>query len=376
MGASLKIGTVAGIAIKLHWSFSIIIFWAIGQGLSLGGGRAVLFSLASILLLFFFVTLHELGHAISALKFGVQVKDIILLPIGGLAQMRNLPEKPWQEFVIALAGPLVNLAVAAAGSLIVLVIWGPSLVLNVADSSGILLRNVYQIFVGRGSGLSVLVWIVLVNAILALFNLLPAFPMDGGRILRAGLALLLTYPRATRIAARVGQGLAVLMAVLALRGNLGLMFVAVFVFLGASYEDHIVQTRWAMRHLRVADVLPKKNLIRLNPDQALTEVMDLSFRWAQRDFPVVVENTLLGLLLHQDLVQAVRTGQGGQAVVWVMRKNLPALMLEDSLLTAQRFMAEADSTSLPIFHEGKFHSLISLQDINDAYLNLSVSRRL
>lgn len=376
MGASLKIGTVAGIAIKLHWSFSIIIFWAIGQGLSFGGGRAVLFSLASILLLFFFVTLHELGHALSALKFGVQVKDIILLPIGGLAQMRNLPEKPWQEFVIALAGPLVNLAVSAAGSLIVLIVWGPSLILNIADSSGILLRNVYQIFVGRGSGLSVLVWIVLVNAILALFNLLPAFPMDGGRILRAGLALLLTYPRATRIAARVGQGLAVLMAVLALRGNLGLMFVAVFVFLGASYEDHIVQTRWAMRHLRVADVLPKRNLIRLNPDQALTEVMDLSFRWAQRDFPVVVENTLLGLLLHQDLVQAVQTGQGGQAVVWVMRKNLPAVMLEDSLWTAQRFMAEADSTSLPIFHEGKFHSLISLQDINDAYLNLSVSRRL
>ncbi|MFQ5613040.1 MAG: site-2 protease family protein [Anaerolineae bacterium] len=377
MGTSLRIATIAGIDIKLHWSFLLIVGWAVLRGLRAGSVRAVALSLAFILLLFFFVTLHELGHALSAVRFRVQVKDIVLLPIGGVAQMRSLPEKPWQELVIALAGPLVNLFIAFLAGLVMLIVWGPGLALGLTDSSGAILYSVSRVITGGGNSLTVLAWIALVNGILAIFNLFPAFPMDGGRVLRSLLAMVISFPRATRIAARLGQGLAVLLMSLAIwRGNFSLLFVAVFVFLGATYENFAVQTRWSTRHLRVADALRSGALIRLAPDQLVSDVMDLSFRWPQHDFPVVEGNTFLGLVLHRHVVEAVQAGQGTQSVATMMQRDVPSVTPEDGLWLAQRFMAEANLSSLPVLVGGVYVGLISLRDINAAYVRSANAGRL
>ena len=203
MNWSLKLITVRGIEIKVHITFVLILVWAAytwSQSTGAGFGGA-LFGVLAMLLLFLSVTLHELGHSFVALKFGVEVKDIILTPLGGLAQMEEIPENPSQELRMAIAGPMVNLIIAA-----LLVLLGS--LLNVR---ALVSLEEFAASFGDVSWAGMLVYLTMANLTLALFNLIPAFPMDGGRVLRSLLAMFMDRTRATRIAAIVGQGLAFLM---------------------------------------------------------------------------------------------------------------------------------------------------------------------
>lgn len=224
---------LAGVDINVHWSFSFIILWVILQGsFSHGSIEAIVFALVALLLLFCCVTLHELGHALVALRLNVRVKNIVLLPIGGLAQMQSLPEKPFHEMLIAAAGPLVNLIIALGLIPFVFIFSEEALLIGLVASPGTVLDAVMQSFFQRGAVLGLVIFLLLANMILFVFNLIPAFPMDGGRILRAVLAMFLPHAHATQIAVSLGQSIALLLVVSAFYfKNPGLFFVAIFVFM-------------------------------------------------------------------------------------------------------------------------------------------------
>ena len=224
---------LAGVDINVHWSFSFIILWVILQGsFSHGNIEAIIFALVAVFLLFGCVTLHELGHALIALRLNVRVKNIILLPIGGLVQMQSLPEKPFHEMLIAAAGPLVNLAITMGLIPFAFIFSEEALLIGFMASPGTVLDAVMQSFFQQGALLGLIIFLLLANAILFVFNLIPAFPMDGGRIVRAILALFLPHSSATRIAVGMGQSIAVLLILGAIYfRNPGLFFVAIFVFI-------------------------------------------------------------------------------------------------------------------------------------------------
>jgi Zn-dependent protease len=225
MFKSWKIGNVAGIGIHLHWTFFLLPVLVAVQVIAGGGGIApVAYAVVFVLAIFGCIVLHELGHALMARRFGIATHDITLLPIGGVARLERMPKNPWQELAIAVAGPAVNVAIAAS------LIGG--LMLN-----GLLTQTLANTTVA-GSWFVNLIW---VNIALVAFNLLPAFPMDGGRVLRSLLAMSMSHPRATRIAASIGQVLAVGLAIAGLYFNPMLMFVALFVFLAARGEARMAE---------------------------------------------------------------------------------------------------------------------------------------
>ncbi len=235
MRGSFKLGQLFGIGVYLHWTFAILIAWVV---LVYSFQRAGLADIAEgvlfVVAVFACIVAHEFGHALAARRYGIQTRDITLLPIGGVARLARMPEEPWQELVVALAGPAVNVVIA-----------------------GVLAAGLYA----RGSLLGegkldllpgdFLANLTFVNLFLAAFNLLPAFPMDGGRVLRALLATRIDYVRATNIAASVAQGMAIVFALLAPFWNLFLLFIALFVYLGAQQEAHVVQVRSLMRGVPV-----------------------------------------------------------------------------------------------------------------------------
>jgi Zn-dependent protease len=225
---SLNIGRILGIRVQVHVTFLLFVGWvAVDQGLLAGRPQAALAAVTLTLLVFACVVLHELGHALTARRFGVATRDIVLLPIGGVARLERMPDRPQQELLVAVAGPAVNVAIAAV-LVLLMVLSGRPTALDVL-----------------GDGL--LETLLVVNVVMVLFNMIPAFPMDGGRVLRALLALRMPYLRATRIASLVGQGAAVLLAAAGLfvLHNRVLPFAAVFVFLAAGEERAQVQARTA-----------------------------------------------------------------------------------------------------------------------------------
>ena len=227
---SCKVGQLAGIELRIHATFLLLLgwvwanYWLAGKTM-----QAMLAGAGFIAALFASVVLHEMGHALAARKFGIQTRDITLLPIGGLARLQRMPEEPRQELWVALAGPAVNVAIAAilVAGLALTHGWAPFSQLSVVSGS----------LVER---------LLLANISLVLFNLIPAFPMDGGRVLRAVLASRMTYARATRIAASTGQALAMVFGFVGLFTNPMLLFIGLFVWIGASQEAGAVQTRSAL----------------------------------------------------------------------------------------------------------------------------------
>jgi Zn-dependent protease len=226
MSWSYKFGRVAGIDLKIHITFILFLIWIAFSYFSAGGPAAARQGVLFILLLFGCVLLHELGHALTAKKFGIGTSDIILLPIGGVARLDHIPNDPKQEFLIASAGPLVNVVIA--------------LVLMFYLGHRSAMSGLQDLMTPRVAMLSKL---ATVNVGLVLFNLIPAFPMDGGRILRSLLAMRLDYVRATEIAATIGQALAIFFGIIGFFGNTFLIFIAFFVFMGAQQEAAMARAR-------------------------------------------------------------------------------------------------------------------------------------
>jgi Zn-dependent protease/CBS domain-containing protein len=320
----------------------------------MGGLRGAAFATVSVLLLFLCVTLHELGHSLMARRLGVRVKDITLLPIGGVARLETMPEKPSHELLIAAVGPLVNFVIALGLGLALLFMMGTRLFFN--------LGHLARLLMGPDSFLSLVIYLLSANLVLGVFNLIPAFPMDGGRVLRSLLAMRMEYPRATRIAATVGQGMAVIFGIVGLFSNPFLVFIAFFVWVGAAQEASMVQTKSALEGMRVSQLM-LTDFQALAPLDSLGRAVHLILRGSQTDFPVVENGTVLGVLTRGDIMTALsRQGEYGR-VSDVMRRDFQLAEADEMLEPVLLRLQSAGTSTIPVTLRGKLVGLLTSENI-------------
>ena len=340
---------MAGINVYVHWTFTLLLAWILmayllaGQGLS-----TALLGVMLICGLFACVVLHELGHALMARRFGIGTADITLFPIGGLARLERIPEDPRQELWIAIAGPLVNVTIAAT-------------LAGVLLAMGSQLAAAAAVVVG-GSLLAQLMW---ANVWLAVFNLLPAFPMDGGRVLRALLAYRLPYGKATQIAASVGQGMAILFGIGgAIIGSWILMFIALFVYLAAGEEAAMVQLRTLTRGIPVRDAMAR-SFRTLRPQQMILDAAKTLHEGYHGDFPVVNERGVVGILLRRDVLEAVRHQELDLSVAEILHAGCPILEENMPLSDAIVKMHQCGCPSVAVLRGSEVVGLLSHESLGE-----------
>jgi Zn-dependent protease len=362
MGGSFKIGRAFGIDVKVHWTFFLLLFF-FGFAAFQGSGSVLsaLVTVGMVIALFVCVLLHEYGHSLVAQKLGIRVEDITLLPLGGLARLKSLPEKPWDEVKIAVAGPLVNVVLAP-------IFFAVSLALNFNLLS---LTNT-NILEGVQSAGQVFGYLGLVNVALVIFNLIPAFPMDGGRVLRGLLATRLGPVRATDIASAVGQFFAVAFFLIGLlSGNFLLALVAVFIFFGASGEAQLVRQREMMRGLAVSDVMgSERRTATVTPYHNFGQVLDAVIHGYQEDFPVVDEDgNLVGMITRNEIMTAAHSPERYASVRDLMKTDVPTISPDADLFTdGQRILQESGLRALPVMDNGDLVGMLTTDDIGQAAL--------
>ncbi len=343
-----KIGTFAGIDVFVHATFLLLIGWVgYSHWLEHGTIAKVVEGILFILALFLCVVLHEYGHALTARKYGVKTRDITLYPIGGVARLERIPEKPIEELWVAIMGPAVNVVIAGV------------LFFYLFLTNGLVPMT--QLTVTSGSFLARL---MMVNISLVVFNLIPAFPMDGGRVLRALLAMRMDYVRATQAAANIGQGLAFLLGLFGLFNNPFLLFIAFFVWIGASQEASMVQMRNTMGGIPVTQAMQTR-FDTLSPDDRLDRVVNLILAGSQQDFPVVENGNLIGVLTRDNFIKALSQQGRNTPVVDVIHRNVPAVDSHDMVETALVRMQESGAKTLPVMHAGQFVGLVTSENITE-----------
>jgi len=349
MKRSLKVGSVAGIGIFLHWTFLLLVAAIFGfyyvQSQSIG---AALAGLGLILAVFVCVVLHELGHALTARRFGVGTRSITLYPIGGLARLQRIPSEPMKEFWIAIGGPAVNIVIALLLTGVLLAVDG-SFTPDVLRSPG-------------SHTIATLMWI---NVALAGFNLLPAFPMDGGRILRALLAMRQDYAQATQTAANVGQAMAILFGLFGLLTfNPILLFIALFVYVGAQQESRQAMYRAFTEGTPVRQAMVTR-FATLGVDDTLDDAVDQLLAGTDHDFPIVEDGRIVGLLRRKQLISALSAHDRDTRVSDVADEEFfttePGAPLDEVF---QR-MNEANCTTVPVEDDDRLVGLLTLENVGE-----------
>ena len=346
MRGSIRLFKVSGISVKVHITFFLLLFLAMYGGLK---------GLVFILGVFSFVTLHELCHSMVAQKFGIKVKEITLLPIGGVASMAKMPDKPSEEFFISIAGPLLNIAV-------ILIFYLPLRFLVGADT----LHGFFVTGPSLATWTQVLIYIYWINLILAVFNLIPAFPMDGGRILRSILAPRLGYQKATKIAVSLGHLFALIFAFVGFRYNLFLLVIAVFIYMAASSEELQVNIKVTLKKFRVRDIMAN-HYLSLDKNATLSKVLELIFHSHQEDFPVMENGRMVGFVTRNNVIHGIHQHGVSAAVSSIMKRNVPILHVTDSLDRAQSVMQENGMKALPVIKAGGVIGVVTIEDISRVY---------
>jgi Zn-dependent protease len=355
-GWSWKLGRVAGIDVYMHGTFLVLLAWVgishyLARHRWTDAGAGILFILA----LFGIVVLHELGHALTARRYAIHTRDITLLPIGGVARLERMPDDPRQELLVAFAGPAVNVVLAAVLFAVLLSTTSP-----VAPSE---IQN-------NGSFLARLAW---VNVGLAVFNLIPAFPMDGGRALRAVLAMRMDYLRATNVAAEIGRGFALMLGLLGLFANPFLIFIALFVWVGATAEAGTVQLKSALGSIPVNRVMITR-FETLAPDDRLQRAMNHVLEGFQHDFPVLKGGRAVGVLTRAGLMKGLMEKGAEAPVAAAMTSSFetagPSDMLEGAF---QRLQASGCPTML-VLRDDKVVGVLTLDNIGEFVTIQSVLR--
>lgn len=349
---SLNLGKIAGIKILVHWTFLILLGWIVLSEMRRGSDLATtLLSLAFVLTLFLCVVLHELGHSITAQRFGVETKMITLLPIGGVASLERIPENPKQELLIAIAGPAVNVVIA----LVLWVVLPP-------------LGNVPgEEFFSRITPANFFYLLFFVNLMLVVFNAIPAFPMDGGRVLRALLAFKLGRVRATQIAANLGQLLAIFFVFIGFFYNPFLILIGLFVFFGAYSENLIVQHLEFLRGHAVREGM-MTNFVTLAPTETVREAVGKLLKGSEHDFIVALDEQVVGTLTRSQLIQAVRDEQVDKPVSEVMAQEVRTFNVQDKLSEAYTELQKTKAPLLPVLENGRLAGVINSDNINEFIL--------
>jgi Zn-dependent protease/CBS domain-containing protein len=341
---SFAIGKILGIPVKVHITFLLLLalIYFVGPSIiGIGGLKGVIF----VVLVFASVVFHELSHAMVARYYGIEVSDITLLPIGGVARMATPPDKPRQEMIISAAGPMASFVLGFS-------LW------FAADLLGYPV-NLSELAI-RGN---LLAQLAAVNFVLAIFNLLPAFPMDGGRILRGFLALYLNSWKATRIAVGVGQAFAIGLFFLGLlSGNLFVILIALFVYLGAEAEERQMGIMLSLGHA-TAQTAMIRDLVTVSPGQTVGEAAERYAHSFQSDFPVVDGHRLLGLVTREILVQTLHKRGPSVAVEDVMIRDFPMVTEQTALIEILEKMQSSGSKVVPVIRVGELVGLVTLEQI-------------
>lgn len=364
---SILIARPWGVEVRLHLTFLLLLAFFGWQGWraeeTVGG------ALASMLfqgLVFGCVLLHEFGHVLMARRFGIRTRDVTLLPIGGVARMESTGETPWQELLIALAGPAVNVVLA-----------GLSL-------AWLLVFPVQTEIDTEALRAPLPVALLLVNVFLVVFNLIPAFPMDGGRVLRALLSLRGDRVWATRVAASIGKGVALLMGGAVLLGMAGviqfqqplLLLIAVFVWIGASQEAEAVGRKSVLEGVRVRDAMLREFRV-AGPFDTLGEVSNWLLAGYQQDFPVVVGGEFLGIVPRADLLRGLATGGTDMLVREVVRQDLTVATPDEPIEGVLRRMGSEEGAvlTIPVMERGVLVGLVTTENVGEYVMVQAALRR-
>lgn len=346
---SFPVARILGSEVRIHVTFFLLLAWIGFARYAQGGTPAAIEGIVLIVLVFACVLAHEFGHALAARRYGIRTPDITLLPIGGVARLERMPEKPSQEIVVALAGPAVNVVIALV---LVLILGGR------ADLASL------EALDDPRTGL--LVQLASINVFLVLFNLIPAFPMDGGRVLRALLATRFPRAQATAVAARVGQGFAFVLGFLGLLGNPLLIFIAIFVYIAASAESQAVGLQEVSRRLTVADAMITR-FETLGTGAQVEDAVRCLIRTTQHEFPVVDgAGRLRGVLTRDALIRALSESGPATPVLEVMERDVPTVPAHGRLEDALRPLQEAGAPVVAVLSgDGRLAGYVTAENVGE-----------
>ena len=348
MKGSFKLGSIAGIGIFIHWSFSLIIAYIIYSNYRVGhNAEQIMWSVIFILSIFMTVFLHELGHALAAKKYNIKTKDITILPIGGLARLERIPEKPSEELVVAIAGPLVNIALAVITGLFITI---PDLKeLTIQLAGGVNQSNFFLNF-------------FIVNIWLAIFNLVPAFPMDGGRVLRAILSMKFERHIATKIAARIGQLLAIAFIFIGFNSNPFLIFIGLFIILGAQAEVEMTKTGFMLKGMLVKDVVMKR-FETINATDLVETAVKKLLNGQCKNFLVISNGHPIGSLSRDEIIEALSNNGNKAAIDTVMNRNTLQLNIKEPIEVAYQKMFANKNGIAVVYDNEQFVGVLDVENI-------------
>jgi Zn-dependent protease/predicted transcriptional regulator len=349
MNFSLFLGTYKNVKVFIHWTFSLLLLWIVFSNLRAGASSIdILWTIGFVLAIFFCVLLHEFGHALAAQKYNIQTKDITLLPIGGVARLEKLPEDPKQELWVAFAGPLVNIAIFVIIAIVLTI-------------TGIPLTTMETLAI---NGSTFLVFLASANIILALFNLLPAFPMDGGRVLRAFLAIKMPRAKATKIAGGIGQLMAILFVFYGLFGNPVLILIGIFIFLGAGAEVKQTQKESVLKGFKVKDAM-MSNFQILGHDAPLSKAIEKLLNSQATHFVVVKDDVAVGTLSKNEIIKGLQTGNEYSLIQSVADFNPLKLDIGKDLDLAWKEMSALQKKVAFVIENGQFLGILDQENISE-----------
>jgi Zn-dependent protease/CBS domain-containing protein len=346
---SLTIGTVAGTAVRIHATFLLFLVWIWAAYYRQGGAEAAWQGVIFVTLLFLCVLLHEFGHVFAARRYGIKTADVTLWPFGGIASLERVPEKPMEELVVAIAGPAVNVVIVA---LLILVLGAT------VDA-----QHLAQI---DDPKIGMIAKLAGANIFLVLFNMIPAFPMDGGRVLRALLAIRLGFARATEIAASIGQGLAVALGLIGIFTNPMLVVIAIFVFLAASGEAGHAQLREVSRGALVADAMITK-FEALGPQATVGDAVEALLRTMQKEFPIVDgAGRLRGVLTRDAMIRALKEHGPAAPAMEAMQADVPTIPARATLESAVKLLNESRAPVIGVTdRDGRLVGLLTPENLGE-----------
>jgi Zn-dependent protease/predicted transcriptional regulator len=348
---SLSVGKIAGINLRIHWSFSLLILWAFVTSVNMGHSLdQTIFRIIFIFAVFGCIILHELGHALVAKKFKCETEQIILLPIGGLAQIKKLPEKPSEEFLVTIAGPLVNFAIAA----FIYLIFDPTkfadLVENIQNTDNFLEGNfLFNLFV--------------VNLVIAVFNLIPAFPMDGGRMLRAFLSTQFSRAKATQISALIGQMIAIIFIIFGYKHNIFLALIGIFIFIISKTEESYETAKSILANYKVRNLIMTKYTA-LNHNDNLEKVIAEILSSQEKEFIITDGHKIVGVLNQTNIIHALALKKNF-LLSEIMDKSFPKFSPNTSLKEAYEEFATNRYTIGPVIENSKLVGILNRENIQE-----------
>lgn len=347
MRGSITIATIFGTKVRMHLTFVILLAWvAVGEALT-RGAEAALSGTIFVLLLFACVVAHEFGHVLVARHYGGRTRDIVLLPIGGVSRMERMPEHPAQELAVAIAGPVVSIAL---GAVLILAVGFPTASSIESPALEALLPR-----------------LAATNVFLALFNLLPAFPMDGGRALRALLAMRIDRVGATKIAARLGHVIAGLFVLLGLiSANPILVLIGIFIYFGASAEAADTALRQLAQTMKVSDVM-RSNIQTMHSSAPLSDAIELMLKAGQHAIPVIgPDGTLAGVATKDSIIRAVHRSGSRGAIGEAMASDVPVVGRDQRLVDALDMMqSHSDSAVVVVDSKGELAGMLTSETLSD-----------